>query len=157
MRGSERVVESLNELLTLELTIINQYFLHSRMCQNWGYRHLAARLRETAMEEMNDAEEIIDRILFLEGVPNMQRLGPVTIGETVPEQLQLQLDGEQRALELLAEGVTVADGEGDRASREFFAARLQEEERHLDWLETELALIRQVGEANYLAQQIRGG
>jgi bacterioferritin len=157
MRGSERVVESLNELLTLELTIINQYFLHSRMCQSWGYRHLAGRLRETAMEEMSDAEEIIDRILFLEGVPNMQRLGPVTIGETVPEQLQLQLDGERRALELLAEGVTIADGEGDRASQEFFAARLQEEERHVDWLETELALIRQVGEANYLAQQIRGG
>ncbi len=156
MRGSERVIEALNELLTLELTIINQYFLHSRMCEAWGYRLLAARLRHTAMEEMKDAEEIIDRILFLEGVPNMQRLGPVTVGETVPEQLELQLEGERRALQLLAEGAATAEQEGDAASREFFAGRLEEEERHVDWLETELALIRQVGETNYLAQQIRG-
>jgi bacterioferritin len=156
MRGSERVIESLNELLTLELTIVNQYFLHSRMCESWGYRLLAARLRETAMEEMRDAEELIDRILFMEGIPNMQRLGPVTIGETVAEQLELQFEGEKRALELLADGVATAEKEGDTASREFFAGRLAEEESHLDWLETQLALIRQVGEANYLAQQIRG-
>jgi bacterioferritin len=156
MRGSERVIETLNELLTLELTIINQYFLHSRMCENWGYRLLAARLRETAMEEMKDAEELIDRILFLEGVPNMQRLGPVTVGEAVPEQLEIQVDGERRALNLLAQGVATAEKAGDAASREFFASRLEEEEGHVDWLETELGLIRQVGEANYLAQQIRG-
>jgi bacterioferritin len=156
MRGSERVIEALNELLTLELTVVNQYFLHSRMCENWGYRLLAARLRDTAMEEMKDAEELIDRILFLEGVPNMQRLGPVTIGETVPEQLEIQLQGETRALKILADGVATAEKEGDAASREFFAGRLEEEEGHVDWLETELGLIRQVGEANYLAQQIRG-
>jgi bacterioferritin len=155
MRGSERVIETLNELLTLELTIVNQYFLHSRMCENWGYRLLAGRLRDTAMEEMKDAEELIDRILFLEGVPNMQRLGPVTIGETVPEQLEIQVEGERRALQLLAEGVAVGEKEGDAASREFFAGRLEEEERHLDWLESQLGLIRQVGETNYLAQQIR--
>jgi bacterioferritin len=155
MKGKDRVVEALNELLTLELTIVNQYFLHSRMCESWGYGGLAARLRETSMEEMRDAEELIDRILFLEGLPNMQRLGPVTVGETVPEQLEIQLEGEKRALTILAECVTLAEKEGDAASREFFAGRLQEEERHLDWLETQLALIHRLGEENYLAQQIR--
>jgi|SRR5688572_9508757 bacterioferritin len=154
MKGNDRVIEVLNELLTFELTAINQYFLHSRMCDNWGYDRLAARLREISREEMDDAEEIIDRILFLEGVPNMQRLEPVRIGETVSEQLHLQAESEQRALSILGQGVAAADDAGDRASREFFAARLQEEEGHLDWLETQLGLIDQIGEANYLTQQI---
>jgi bacterioferritin len=154
VKGSEKVLEALNELLTLELTVINQYFLHSKMCKDWGYERLAARLRAVSREEMDDAEEIIDRILFLEGVPNMQRLGPVVIGQSVPEQLRLQMDAEQRALSLLRQGVEAADAAGDTASREFFAARLQEEEGHLSWLETQLNLLEQVGEANYLAQQI---
>lgn len=154
MKGNDRVIEVLNELLTFELTAINQYFLHSRMSDNWGYDRLAARLREISREEMDDAEEIIDRILFLEGVPNMQRLEPVRIGETVSEQLHLQAESEQRALSILGQGVAAADDAGDRASREFFAARLQEEEGHLDWLETQLGLIDQIGEANYLTQQI---
>jgi bacterioferritin len=154
MKGNDRVIEVLNELLTFELTAINQYFLHSRMCDNWGYDRLSARLREISREEMDDAEEIIDRILFLEGVPNMQRLEPVRIGETVSEQLRLQAESEQRALSILGQGVAAADEAGDRASREFFAARLQEEEGHLDWLETQLGLIDQIGEGNYLTQQI---
>ena len=99
MRGNERVTDALNELLTLELTVVNQYFVHSKMCENWGYARLAAKLREIALEEMRDAEEIIDRILFLDGVPNMQRLGSVTVGETVPEQFRIALEGEHRALE----------------------------------------------------------
>jgi bacterioferritin len=156
MKGNEKVIEALNELLTLELTVINQYFLHSKMCQDWGYSRLAARFRALSREEMDDAEEIIDRILFLEGVPNMQRLGPVTIGQRVLEQLQIQLEAERRALELLAKGIAVSDDAGDKASREFFAARLQEEENHVNWLETHLNLLEQVGEANYLAQQIAG-
>ncbi|MDQ3990966.1 MAG: bacterioferritin, partial [Actinomycetota bacterium] len=138
MKGNEKVIEVLNGLLTFELTAINQYFLHSRMCENWGYGRLAARLREISREEMDDAEEIIDRILFLEGVPNMQRLEPIRIGETVPEQLRLQAEAEQRALSILADGIAAADEAGDRASREFFAGRLPEEEGHLDWLETQL-------------------
>jgi bacterioferritin len=156
MKGNEKVTEALNELLTLELTVINQYFLHSKMCQDWGYPRLAARFRAVSREEMDDAEEIIDRILFLDGVPNMQRLGPVTIGQHVPEQLQIQLEAERQALELLAKGIAVSDEAGDKASREFFAARLQEEENHVNWLETQLSLLEQVGEANYLAQQIAG-
>lgn len=152
MKGKDRVIEALNELLTLELTVVNQYFLHSRMCESWGYRRLAKRLRDVAFEEMKDAERIIDRILFLEGVPNMQRLGPVTIGESVPEQFRIGLEGERRALEVLGDGIRISLEESDDASREFFAAGLLEEEGHADWLETELSLIEQVGEANYLAQ-----
>jgi bacterioferritin len=154
VKGSDRIVEALNELLTLELTVVNQYFLHSRMCESWGYRRLAKRFRDVAFEEMKDAERIIDRVLLLEGVPNMQRLGPVTIGETVPEQLRIGLEGERRALQILSDGIKVSVEEGDDASREFFAGSLLEEEEHADWLETELSLIDQVGEANYLAQQI---
>ena len=154
MEGSARVIDALNELLSLELTVINQYFLHSKMCENWGLGRLAKRLREVAFEEMKDAERIIDRILFLDGLPNMQRLGTVKIGENVPEQLRIQLEGERQALNVLAGGIRVALEEGDEASREFFAGSLLEEEEHADWLETELSLIGQVGEANYLAQQI---
>jgi bacterioferritin len=155
MKGNDRVIEALNELLALQLTAINQYFLHSKMCEDWGYARLAARFREVSREEMDDAEEIIARILLLEGVPNMQRLGPITIGETVPEQLRLELETEKRALELLASGIAVADDAGDQASRGFFAARLHEEEEHASWLEAQLFLLEKVGEKNYLAQQIR--
>jgi bacterioferritin len=154
MKGKARVTDALNDLLTLELTVINQYFLHSKMCENWGYRRLAKRFRDVAFEEMKDAERIIDRILFLEGVPNMQRLGAVTIGENVPEQLRIQLEGERQALRILAGCIKVSLEEGDDASREFFASSLLEEEEHADWLETELSLIGHVGDANYLAQQI---
>jgi bacterioferritin len=154
MKGNDRVVETLNELLTLELTVVNQYFLHSRMCESDGYRRLAKRFRDVALDEMRDAEAIIDRILLLEGVPNLQRLGSVTIGERVAEQLRIQLDGERQALKVLGDGIRVSVEVGDDASREFFAGGLLEEEQHADWLETELALIEQVGEANYLAQQI---
>ena len=156
MRGNQRVIDALNELLTLELTVVNQYFVHSKMCENWGYARLAAKLREIAFEEMRDAEEIIDRILFLDGVPNMQRLGSVTVGETVPEQFRIALEGEHRALELLRGGISIALEEGDEASREFFAGRLLEEEGHVDFAETQLGLIEQLGEANYLAQQLTG-
>ena len=123
MKGSGRVTDALNELLTLELTVINQYFLHSRMCEKWGYQRLAKRFRDVAFEEMKDAERIIDRILFFEGVPNMQRLGAVTIGESVPEQLQIQLEGERQALKILGDGIRVSLEEADDASREFFAKR----------------------------------
>ena len=155
MQGNARVVDALNDLLTLELTVINQYFLHSKMCENWGYERLAKRLRDVSLDEMKDAERIVDRILLLDGIPNMQRLGAVTIGETVPEQLRIQLEGELQALKILAQGIKVSLEVGDEASREFFAGSLLEEEQHADWLETELSLIAQVGEANYLAQQIR--
>ena len=108
MQGSPKVIEALNDLLTLELTVVNQYFVHSRMCVNWGYGRIAGQQRAIAMDEMRDAEQIIDRILFLDGVPNMQRLGSVTVGETVSEQFQIALEGEHRALELLHSGIGIA-------------------------------------------------
>ncbi len=154
MKGSEPVVQALNQLLALELAAVTQYFAHAKMCENWGFDRLARHLRETSLEEMKDVEEIIHRILFLEGVPRMEQLS-VTIGGGVPEQLRADLDNEERAITLLHEGIAAALDDGDQASREFFASRLPEEEEHADWLETQLSLIGDIGEANYLAQQIR--
>jgi bacterioferritin len=154
MQASARIIELLNELLTLELTAINQYFLHSRMCQNWGYERLAGKLREVSMSEMKDAEAISDRILLLEGVPNVQRLNAVAVGENVPEQLQLALDTELAALKLLREIVAACNEEGDDGTRVFLEPSIGDEEQHVDWLESQLELIRQVGEQNYLAHQM---
>ncbi len=154
MKGSERVVQALNQLLALELAAVNQYFAHAKMCENWGFKRLARHLRDTSLEEMKDVEEIIHRILFLEGIPRMEQLA-VTIGGGVQEQLRADLDNEKRAITLLHEGIAASLDDGDQASREFFASRLPEEEEHADWLETQLSLIGDIGEANYLAQQIR--
>jgi bacterioferritin len=155
MQGSSRIVELLNELLTLELTAINQYFLHGKMCQNWGFDRLAKRFRDVAFTEMKDAEEISERILLLEGVPNLQRLGAIAVGENVPEQIQLALETERNALKLLRDILVACDEEGDDGTRVFLEPGIREEEAHVDWLETQVELIRQVGEQNYLAQQIR--
>lgn len=154
MRGNERVVELLNELLTLELTAVNQYMVHMKMCEDWGYGVLAGKIKELAFDEMRDAEEIIGRVLFLEGVPNVQRLGTVRVGENVTEQLELMRETEMTVLEFLGRAVAVCMEEGDQASREFFAESLPEEEGHVDWLETQLEAIRQVGEENYLSQKL---
>jgi bacterioferritin len=155
MQGNPGVVDALNELLTLELTVINQYFVHAKMCENWGYKRLAEAFRKSAMMEMKDAEEIIERVLYLEGVPNVQRLDTVAIGETVEEQLKLALGSERNAVGLITNGLKAADAAGDEATREFLAPHLLEEESHIDWIETQLGLIEQVGEQNYLAAQIR--
>ena len=155
MKGDKKVIGVLNELLTLELTVVNQYFVHSKMCANWGYRRLADKFRKDAMDEMKDAEEIIDRILYLEGVPNVQRLGTVALGETVTEQLSLALEAERNAVTLITKAMGVAEKAGDQGTREFLAPSLNEEEAHIDWIETQIGLIEQVGEQNYLAAQIR--
>jgi bacterioferritin len=155
MQGDPRVVEALNDLLTLELTVVNQYFVHAKMCENWGYKRLADKFRKDAMDEMKDAEEIIERILFFDGVPNVQRLDTVPLGETVEEQLRLALEAERNAVQLLTNGIKAADAAGDEPTREFLAPHLPEEEAHIDWIETQLSLIAQVGEQNYLAAQIR--
>jgi bacterioferritin len=155
VKGSEQVVQALNKLLELELAAVNQYFAHAKMCENWGFDALARHLRDTSLEEMKDAEEIIHRILFLEGTPQMKQLA-VTIGGDVPEQLRADLETEKRAIALLHEGIVASLEQEDQASREFFASRLPDEEEHADWLETQLSLIGELGEANYLAQQLRG-
>lgn len=154
MKGNPRLIEMLNEILTAELTGINQYFVHAKMCENWGYRRLAAMNRKEAIGEMKHADEVIERILFLEGVPNMQRLGKVRVGETVPEQLRLDHGLELEAIERLNRAIALATELGDNGTRELLEDILVSEEEHVDWLEAQLELIRQVGEQNYLAQQI---
>jgi bacterioferritin len=155
MQGDRAVVDLLNEVLTAELTSVNQYFADAKMCTNWGYERLAEKFREESIGEMKDADALIDRILFLEGMPNLQRLGSVRIGETVPEKLQLALDLERTAIDRLNSGITTCIGAGDHGSRELLDHILEGEEAHADWIETQLELLRQIGDAHYLAQQIR--
>ena len=155
MKGNAKLIETLNEVLTAELTAINQYFIHAKMCANWGYQRLAHKNREESIGEMKHAEEVIERILFLEGVPNMQRLDKVRAGETVSEQLKLDLKLEELAILRLNKAIAQAADAGDNTSRELLERILKSEEEHVDWLEAQIELIRQVGEQNYLAQQIR--
>ena len=156
MRGNEAVLEFLNDVLTAELTAINQYFIDSKMMANWGYGRLADKVRADSIDEMGDAEKLIDRILYLEGVPNLQRLGSVQVGETVAEKLTLALQVESEAINRLNRGIALCAEVGDNGSRDVAETILAGEEEHADWLETQLGLIRQIGEVNYLAQQIGG-
>src|SRR5262245_15069290 len=155
MRGHEQVITLLNDVLTAELTAINQYFIHGRMCENWGYERLWKQLREESIGEMRYADRLIARILYLEGVPNVQRLGKVNVGQTVPEQLRLDLDLERAAVTALNNGIERCRSLGDNGSRELLENILVSEEEHINWIEAQLELIRQAGEANYLAQQIK--
>jgi bacterioferritin len=155
MQGDSGVIELLNEVLTAELTSVNQYFADAKMCANWGYARLAEKFREESIGEMKDADALIERILYLEGMPNLQRLGSVRIGETVPEKLALALELERAAIDRLNAGVAACVSAGDNGSRELLDDILEGEESHADWIETQLELLRQVGEAHYLAQQIR--
>jgi bacterioferritin len=154
MRGDDDILELLNEVLTGELTAINQYFLHAKMCDNWGYRRLGEKIRDESIEEMKHAETLVERILYLEGVPNLQRLGTLRIGETVPEQLQSDLNVEHAALERLNDGIALCVAKGDNGSRELLESILTDEEEHVDWIETQLETIRQIGVEHYLAQQL---
>jgi bacterioferritin len=155
MQGDRAVIDLLNEVLTAELTSVNQYFLDSKMCANWGYERLAEKFREESIGEMKDADALIERILYLEGLPNLQRLGTVRVGETVAEKLALALDLERTAIDRLNAGIATCVGVGDHGSRELLDDILEGEEEHADWIESQQELIRQVGEAHYLAQQIR--
>jgi bacterioferritin len=154
MQGDATVLELLNEVLSGELTAINQYFIHAEMCENWGYRVLSEHIRQESLEEMKHAEELIERVLYLEGVPNMQRYFPIRVGETVKEQLELDLALEREALGRLNVGIASCVDRGDNGSRELLERILTSEEEHVDWLETQLEAMRQVGEERYLAQQL---
>lgn len=154
MQGSPAIIDLLNEVLTGELTAINQYFLDGKMCDNWGYERLAEKFNHESIEEMKDAEKLVERILYLEGLPNLQRLGTLRVGESVTEKLNAALDLEKAAIERLNNGIALCISEGDHGSRELLDDILTGEEEHADWLETQLELIRQVGEAHYLAQQM---
>jgi len=154
MKGQSAVIDILNEVLTGELTAVNQYFLHAKMCENWGYQKLYKHIRKESIDEMKHADELIDRILYLEGLPNVQRYSKINIGQTVPEQLRVDLDLERRALDLLNNGIKLCRDQGDNGTRDLFERILVSEEEHIEWLEAQLTLIDQVGEKNYLAQQI---
>ncbi|HEY8430025.1 MAG TPA: bacterioferritin [Sandaracinaceae bacterium] len=154
MKGDADVIDLLNELLTHELTAINQYFIHSKMCANWGYHRLAKRKRDESIEEMRHAEWVIDRILLLEGVPNMQRLDPVRVGEDVPEQHQLDLELELLARERLNRGIALARDRGDNGTRVLLERILTDEEAGIDWLEAQLHVIKEIGKERYLAEQL---
>ena len=149
-----KVIDILNDVLTAELTAINQYFVHSEMCRNWGYAKLAAVLRERSMEEMRDAQELIRRVLYFEGVPNVQKMNRVSIGETVAEQLKLDLDLERDAVTRLNGHIATLTTIGDNATADQFVTMLHDEERHANYQESQLTLISQMGLENYLAQQI---
>jgi bacterioferritin len=150
MQGDTRVIEFLNEQLTAELTAINQYFLHAKMQENWGYTKLAAHTRHESIDEMRHAEVLTDRILFLEGLPNFQRLFPLRVGETVKEQFKADMLIEAEAIDRLRRGVEYMRSVGDITSAKIFEDILADEEHHIDYLETQLHLMETLGEQLYL-------
>ncbi len=154
MKGNAKLIEALNDILTAELTAINQYFIHAKMCANWGYHRLAHVSREESIGEMKHADKLIERILYLEGVPNVQRLSKVRVGETVAEQLKLDYKVEEEAIPRLNKAIELAVDVHDNGTRELLEEILTSEEGHAEWLEAQFDLIKQVGEQNYLAQQI---
>jgi bacterioferritin len=156
MKGDPKIITLLNEVLTGELTAVNQYFLHSRMCRNWGYARLAEHIYKESIDEMKHADELIERILFLEGLPNVQRLSKILVGQTVVEILKNDLEVEMTAIPLLNNGIKTCRDAGDNGSEDLLQKILVAEEHHVDWLEAQLELVKQVGEPNYLSQQIHG-
>ena len=156
MRGNEQVIAVLNEVLKAELTAINQYFLHAEMCENWGYARLAGITRKESIEEMTHAESLMERILYLDGTPTMHELFPLRIGKTVREQLENDLQLEYEAVPRLQRGIRLCEEVNDHGSRELLTKILTDEEHHVDFLEAQLNIIREVGIENYLAQQFAG-
>lgn len=156
MRSDPEILTALNEVLTAELTAINQYFLHAKIMDDWGFSRLAAHTRAESIDEMKHAEQVTERVLFLDGLPNYQRYFPLRIGETVPEMFEADLRLEYEAVERLNTGIALATAKSDNGTRELFEQILVSEEDHIDWLETQIESIRQVGAENYLAQHLHG-
>lgn len=155
MKGQQAIIDVLNQVLTAELTAVNQYFIHAKMCRNWGYARLANYIKKESIDEMKHADTLIERILYLEGVPNLQRLNKVNVGETVPEQLKLDLEVEREAVARLNEGMKLCRDLADNGTEDLLRRILVAEEEHADWIEAQLTQIEQLGVANYLAQQVR--
>ena len=154
MKGDDKVINYLNRALTNELTAINQYFLHSRIYRNWGFTKLDKHERDESIDEMKHADRLIERILFLEGLPNLQDIGKLMIGENVPEILKCDLQLETAALPVLHEAIAFCESARDFVSRELFESILESEEDHIDWLETQLDLIDKIGLQNYMQSQM---
>ncbi len=154
MKGDAKVIEFLNKALYNELTAINQYFLHAKMLKNWGLKELAEHEYHESIDEMKHADLLAERILFLDGLPNFQALGKLRIGENPIELLQCDLALELDGLPLLRDAIAHCETVADYVSRKLFADILESEEEHVDWIETQLALIDRIGEQNYLAQQL---
>ncbi len=156
MKGNDEVIQILQDVLCAELTAVNQYFIHARMCENWGYAKLAAYVRKESIEEMKHAQEVIDRILYFDGAPNVQKYMKINVGLDVPEQFHNDLDLEQQAVPRLNKGIEVARTQGDNGTRALLEQILRDEEEHIDWLEAQLHQVKEMGAENYLAQQIEG-
>ena len=154
MKADPAIIELLNEVLTAELTAINQYFIHAKMCENWGYKRLAEQKRKESIEEMKDAQVVIERILYLDGIPNMQRLNPVRVGEDAVEQHKHDLALETEAIARLNKGIALCVAKGDNGTRDMLENILEGEEESADFLQTQLHLVEEVGKAKYLAEQI---
>lgn len=157
MQGSQRVIDALNAGLTIELTAINQYFVQAKMCQNWGLNRLGQHHYHESIDEMKHAELLIDRIIFLEGVPEIARYDVIRVGATVPEQLQNALELETRASKTYNEGCEICREDKDAASREIMEKIIRESEESIDWLEAQLDLIAKMGLENYMLSQVGEG
>jgi bacterioferritin len=154
MKGNEDVVRLLNDVLCAELTAINQYFIHAMMCENWRYKRLAEHSRKESIEEMKHAEEIIERILYFDGQPNMQKYMKINVGGTVNKMHELDLQLEYDAVDRLNKGIELARAKGDNGTRSLLEEILKSEEEHIDWIEAQLQQIKDIGLDNYLAQQV---
>lgn len=154
MKGSQNIIDALNECLTRELTAINQYFLHARMLQDWGLEKLGKLEYDASIDEMKHADELVKRILFLEGLPNLQKIGRLKIGQNIKEILEADLAVENEAIPALKDCIALSEKERDFVSRDLFSSILASEEHHVDWLETQYGLLQKVGEQNYIQSQM---
>ncbi|EKJ85598.1 MULTISPECIES: bacterioferritin [Leptospira] len=154
MKGKKEVIDILAEVLAAELTAINQYFIHAKVCKNWGYLELAEYLRKESIEEMKHADEIIERILFFDGTPDLQKYLKINVGQTVPEMLDHDLQLEYNAVERLNRGIDICVAAKDNGTRELFEKILVSEEEHIDWIETQKSIIDSISLPNYLAQKL---
>ena len=155
MHGDPEIIEALNDILTAELTAINQYFIHYKMVENWGYLRIAKKKREESIEEMKHADDVIERILYLDGVPNMQRLFPVRVGESPIEMHELDLAVEREAVARLNKAIALTLAKTDAGTRELLESMLTSEEDSIEWLEAQLKIVADIGKERYLAEQLK--
>ena len=156
MKGNDEVIQVLQDVLSAELTAINQYFIHARMNENWGYKKLAAYVLKESLEEMRHAQDLIDRILYFDGAPNMQKYMKINVGKTVPEQFEFDLKVEYDAVARLNKGIELSRERGDNGTRALLEKMLKDEEEHIDWLEAQLHQIKEMGYERYLSNQTAG-